>query len=161
MNCKDYLKKNLVKEDMDTLLVRKVLEKRISLIYESNATEQDVNKIYEIACKHCRTTGQAIAWIFENFGEEGKYEPPVIEALEGGLAEGMTLEDIAEMHDMDVSTLQKQLDMGVLVEKEHSSDPEVRKRIAMDHLYEIPDYYTRLKKMEAEAKKAVEIKAED
>lgn len=160
MSCKDYLNKHLVKEDMDTLLVRKVLEKRIGIIYENNATEQEVNRIFEIACKHNRTTGQAISWIFENFGEDGKYEPPVIEALEGGLAEGMTLEDLAEMHGVEEASLQKQLDMGIMVEKEHSSDPEVRKRIAMDHLYEIPDYYTRLKKMEDEAKKAVEIKAE-
>lgn len=47
----------------------------------------------------------------------------------------------------------KELEMGLEVEKEHSLDPEVTKQIALDHLTEIPDYYTRLKKMEDEAKK--------
>lgn len=48
---------------------------------------------------------------------------------------------------------QKQLEMGIEVEKEHTTDKEIAKRIALDHLAEISDYYTRLKKMEEEGKK--------
>lgn len=48
---------------------------------------------------------------------------------------------------------QEQLRMGIEVEKEHTDDPEEAKEIAKDHLVELPDYYTRLKKMEAEAEK--------
>ena len=44
----------------------------------------------------------------------------------------------------------KELAMGIEVEKEHLPYPCIAKKIAMDHLAEIPDYYTRLKKMEAE-----------
>ena len=44
-----------------------------------------------------------------------------------------------------------ELAMGIEVEKEHTSDEEIAKKIALDHLAEIPDYYTRLKAMEAEA----------
>ncbi len=44
-----------------------------------------------------------------------------------------------------------QLKMGIKVEMEHTTNPAVSKRIALDHLAEIPDYYTRLKKMEKEA----------
>ena len=44
-----------------------------------------------------------------------------------------------------------EIDMGMGVEKEHTSNPMIAKRIAEDHLTEIPDYYTRLKKMEEEA----------
>ena len=47
----------------------------------------------------------------------------------------------------------EQLKMGIDIEKEHSDDIEIRTRIAKDHLSEIPDYYTRLKKMEGEPKK--------
>lgn len=47
----------------------------------------------------------------------------------------------------------KELAMGVKVEMEHTDDPKFSKKIALDHLAEIPDYYTRLAKMEAEAKK--------
>lgn len=46
----------------------------------------------------------------------------------------------------------EQLRMGIQVEYEHSSDIETSTKIAIDHLTEIPDYYTRLAKMEAEAK---------
>lgn len=47
----------------------------------------------------------------------------------------------------------KELAMGEEVEKEHKpEDTELTEDIAKDHLAEIPDYYTRLKKMEAEAK---------
>jgi len=46
----------------------------------------------------------------------------------------------------------KELEMGIKVEKEHTDDEDVARKIALDHLTEIPDYYTRLKKMEDEAK---------
>ena len=41
--------------------------------------------------------------------------------------------------------------MGIEVEMEHTSDLETAREIAKDHLAEIPDYYTRLLKMEREA----------
>lgn len=46
-----------------------------------------------------------------------------------------------------------ELAMGMEVEKEHGNLPETRKRIALAHLREIPDYYSRLKRMEKEAGK--------
>lgn len=47
----------------------------------------------------------------------------------------------------------KQIEMGIKVEMEHTDDKDLAKEIAKDHLTEFPDYYTRLKKMEDEAKK--------
>ena len=44
-----------------------------------------------------------------------------------------------------------ELAMGIKVEMEHTSDKNVAKRISQDHLAEIKDYYTRLKKMESDA----------
>lgn len=49
---------------------------------------------------------------------------------------------------------QQELAKGVKVEQEHTQHPQIAKRIATDHLVEIPDYYTRLDKMEAQAKKS-------
>lgn len=46
-----------------------------------------------------------------------------------------------------------QLTMGTQVEFEHTNDQVLAKKIAKDHLIEFPDYYTRLKHMEEEAKK--------
>lgn len=45
----------------------------------------------------------------------------------------------------------EQLRMGIKVEMEHTDNPQVAEKIARDHLMEIPDYYTRLIKMEEEA----------
>lgn len=52
----------------------------------------------------------------------------------------------------------EQLKRGIEVEKEHTDDPEVAKQIAKAHLLEIPDYYTRLDKMEADAKEEMKLK---
>ena len=64
-----------------------------------------------------------------------------------------TVEQIAKKHRLEVSFIQKQLDMGEPIEREHTKDHELAKDIALQHLDEIPDYYTRLKKMESDAKK--------
>lgn len=45
----------------------------------------------------------------------------------------------------------KQILMGLEVEMEHTTNPKIALEIAMDHLTEIPDYYTHLNKMEREA----------
>lgn len=49
--------------------------------------------------------------------------------------------------DFDANELKR----GIEVEGEHTTDPEEAKNIAKDHLAEIPDYYTRLDKMEKDA----------
>jgi hypothetical protein len=64
-----------------------------------------------------------------------------------------TVEQIAKKHRMDVSDIRKQLDMGAPIEHEHTKNRKLAVEIALQHLDEFPDYYTRLKKMEASAKK--------
>jgi hypothetical protein len=64
-----------------------------------------------------------------------------------------TVEQIARKHRMIVSDIQKQLDMGIPIEYEHTRNKTLATDIALQHLDEFPDYYTRLKKMEADAKK--------
>jgi hypothetical protein len=55
---------------------------------------------------------------------------------------------------MDLSKVDpKELKIGIEVEKEHTDDLEIAKSIALDHLAEIDDYYSRLIKMEKEGKK--------
>jgi len=51
----------------------------------------------------------------------------------------------------DIKHDPNELDMGIKVEMEHTTDPLISRKIALDHLKEIPDYYTRLAKMEKEA----------
>lgn len=65
--------------------------------------------------------------------------------IPGGKGDKMTVEKIAEKHGVSVEHIKKQFDMGVKVEREHSKIPEEAKEIALDHLTENPNYYTKLK----------------
>jgi len=97
--------------------------------------------------------------LFENtdLGRFGIYEGEVvpldypmmeIENIPGGLAKNKSLEDIAKHHNIDVNTVKKQLEKGIKTELEHTSNKNIAKEIAMDHIYEDPKYYDKLKKIE-------------
>lgn len=64
-----------------------------------------------------------------------------------------------DIPDSEFSTTE--LEKGISVEREHSDNLEICKAIAKDHLSEFCDYYTRLKKMEEEAKREKGIKDND
>jgi hypothetical protein len=68
------------------------------------------------------------------------------EKLKGGMADNKTLEDIAKKHNVGIKELEKELQSGIKVETEHGDDEVKAKRTAMDHLWERPDYYTKLAK---------------
>lgn len=76
-----------------------------------------------------------------------KFDLLVEETLKG-LAKGKTLEDIAKKHDVSIEHLNSQLNKGIKVEVEHTEEIETAKKIAMDHLFENPNYYTDLDKVE-------------
>jgi hypothetical protein len=68
--------------------------------------------------------------------------------LKGGKADKMTIERIAVKHNVSLEFLKLQLAIGMKIEREHTTDPELVEEIAMDHLFESPVYYKELKKME-------------
>jgi len=70
------------------------------------------------------------------------------DSIPGGLAKGMTLNDIAEKHGMSVDMLVAEFKKGIQTEMEHTTDREMAKEITMDHLFEDPQYYTKLAKVE-------------
>ena len=88
-----------------------------------------------------------------NLNNDKKNELSEKEEIKGGFADEMNVNDIAKRHNLPVKKIQSQLDMGIKVEYEHTDDKDKSREIALDHLYEIPDYYTRLDKMEKEALK--------
>jgi hypothetical protein len=85
------------------------------------------------------------------------------EKIEGGVADGKTLMDVVKKHSkgdsVDPSTKKKikdifrkikiQLNKGIKVEMEHTKSRIKAKEIAMDHLWEDPKYYDKLKKIES------------
>jgi len=70
------------------------------------------------------------------------------DSIPGGLAKGMTLNDIAEKHGMSVDMLVAEFKKGIQTEMEHTTDREMAKEITMDHLFEDPQYYTKLATVE-------------
>ena len=82
---------------------------------------------------------------------KGPVKPFREDVIPGGLAKGMTLNDIAKKHNISVDTIVKDLKKGMKIEMEHTTDTKVAKEIAFDHLYEDPKYYDKLSKMENES----------
>lgn len=60
----------------------------------------------------------------------------------------LTAKQLADRHKKPLRVIVRAIDQGSKVEKEHTSSIATAKEIARDHIKELPDYYTRLKKME-------------
>lgn len=58
-------------------------------------------------------------------------------------------EEIAKKHGVSLALIKKQLEMGIKVEGEHTSNKTSAKITALQHLDEVPDYYSKLKKVES------------
>ena len=69
--------------------------------------------------------------------------------ISGGLSASMSLEDIAKKHNVNIELIKSELKKGIKVEKEHTADINIAKEIAMDHLVEDPNYYTKLAGIES------------
>lgn len=82
--------------------------------------------------------------IHEVEAEAYKLATLYVSFLKGGRFNSMDIDE----DDVDPD----ELEMGIEVELEHTPDEEVAKRIALDHLAEMPDYYTKLKEMEEAGK---------
>lgn len=70
--------------------------------------------------------------------------------LPGGLGDNKTVQDIADKHNVPIQQIQAELEKGVDVEMEHTDDATLANEIAMDHLMELPNYYTKLATIEPE-----------
>jgi hypothetical protein len=61
----------------------------------------------------------------------------------------LTPEVIADKHEVNLSMIKNELKKGVRVEMEHTSDENAATEIALDHLAEMPNYYSKLSGMES------------
>ena len=75
-------------------------------------------------------------------------------SADGGVSEELdkptpSVENLAKKHNVSVEYIKSQLQQGIEIEQEHTSDKSIAKEIALDHLNERPDYYKKLKKIES------------
>lgn len=57
-------------------------------------------------------------------------------------------EELAKKHKVSLETIMKQVKMGTKVEGEHTTSKSGARITALQHIDELPDYYTKLKKVE-------------
>jgi hypothetical protein len=73
---------------------------------------------------------------------------------QGHISDHMSLLNIAKKHGVKDSELRSELKKGIKVEQEHTSNIKTATRIALDHLFEDPKYYTKLAKIKLEENKS-------
>lgn len=120
---------------------------------EKTASAPDLREVVAFFDQNPNPTDEALhAWAEERGWDPDEVEEVVYrlatlvsQFLTGGEANKQ------EIGPEDVDT--DQLEMGKEVEKEHSPDEWTAQRIALDHLAELPDYYSRLDAMEEEGKR--------
>ena len=91
-----------------------------------------------------------------NTNRRGQSDPQAKLAMREGFKGHKSVEEIAKKHKVSPSIIQKQLEMGMKVEHVHTTDNDAAMDIALQHLDEIPNYYSKLKKVE-KVKEDIEI----
>jgi hypothetical protein len=97
-----------------------------------------------------------ILYLFNKLRSDLDLEPVGLlkdDKIKGGLSDKLSVLDIVKKHFSDndkenIKTILNQLIIGVDVEMEHTDNPEIAFEIAMDHLAEMSDYYTKLATIE-------------
>ncbi len=79
----------------------------------------------------------------------------------GPIKKYMSPEEIAKKHKLSLDTINSQLKMGIKIESEHTGSKQMARMIALQHLEEFPDYYSRLKKVESKKSSVKESKEEE
>lgn len=69
-------------------------------------------------------------------------------------------EELAKKHKVSLDTIMKQVKVGTKVEGEHTTSKSAARITALQHVDELPDYYTRLKKVEKKTMKREEVSVE-
>ena len=63
--------------------------------------------------------------------------------IKGGKADNMTVKDLAKKHGVSVKQIEKEIELGIPIEKEHvGNDLSKAREIAMDHVFEFKDFYS-------------------
>lgn len=103
------------------------------------------NEIVEFLIKNPKPSSQdLIQWAKDNGFCEFRTQESIYALLSSVINAGRAKDKGVTEDEVDAKELAK----GVKVEKEHTTNAHLAKRIALDHLAEMPDYYTKLLEME-------------
>jgi len=131
--------KNFLKEGMEEIHME------IEKFLKKNPNPKD-KEIHDLADKLGINPHRFEEHVYMILGDLLKKE----DKIPGGKADKLTVKDIADKHKVSVEKIEKQIAIGVKVEMEHVDSKDLAREISLDHLEEMPDYYTRLAKMEKE-----------
>jgi hypothetical protein len=86
---------------------------------------------------------------------EGPYDRVINKIKEGTKLDVPTFtpKQLSKKHNVSVEHIMSQLNKGIQVELEHTTDEKIAREIALDHLAEDPRYYDKLKKANLEESK--------
>lgn len=107
-------------------------------------TEVGIGKAVDGSCthtkkgKHCPVHGMGHCPMSEEKDPKGPTRPY------------KSPEELAKKHGVSLKEIQRQVEIGTKVEFEHTSDKGKARITALQHLDELPNYYTKLKKMESQ-----------
>jgi hypothetical protein len=112
-------------------------------------TEVGIGKPVEGSCTHTKKG--------KSCPVHGKDECPMVEEKDpkGPTKSYKSPEEIAKKHGVSLEQIKKQLEMGTKVEFEHTTSKEEARITALQHLDELPNYYTKLKKMETQKESSI------
>lgn len=143
-----YLYINIIMNILKNNKIKKMVEDGSFLDFKSYITTILYNKLY--------SDGKLI-YFYNKLRKELELNPVGIlkdDEIKGGLSDNLLILDIVKKHFKDSITVDNikdildQLKMGIDVEMEHTNNPEIAFEIAMDHLSEMSDYYSKLSTIE-------------
>jgi len=145
MDKQDYLN-NLKKHNLSPDKIKIKERQEVILMEVQDKMNSDLHtKIIEWFIKNPYPKDDAVHAFAEKLGVDShEFEGHIYMILSNILTEGKS-KGFTGSYDP------KQIKMGIQVEYEHTDLTLIAEKISKDHLAEIPDYYTRLAKMEKEA----------
>lgn len=110
--------------------------------------DNTIQKIIDLLKKNPSPEDSTVHKLSDDLGiDTHKFEAMIYKMCGSFWGNGRALDKGITEKDVD----KKELEMGIKVEMEHTDDPEMAKRIALDHLAELKNYYSLLLKMEKDA----------
>ena len=166
----------LSSEGLSSLSVQKDLQSQIDMQTQDSSKTKDINPPSESerikndfeAGRKDHNAGYYDKWYRWNRKDNGRaYDDgfnsvagkpvQIIEAMHDSKTKDADLPVGKHNADPDDKFNAEELAMGIKIEMEHTDDLDIAKAIAKDHLNEVPDYYSRLTKMEEEAIEAEKV----